>query len=609
MEDIYTEEVKVSFDKSVMGSFGDFETDSSHELNYIMATIDISKIDDLKTASSVLNFKETKFEELVQRDIDYERVEDELIEKYLEKGQDKFIFFPPLLVSPMITDVNGKIIDTFDVVQPVTTDKELTITYDNNIRMRFPRYKTPPPGYPYSITNENRLVAIKSLAERNPDILKNIKIPICLFFAPKAFSDSGVSLTKSMRQLFVVINSTAKQVSGHFITLLNDDSLSSFVIREFADSLKSEDKLHLFEWNERKEKRASQLNRPYSISTIKILDDAINEYVLKTSLTDRVLNLREIEEDIYTKHQCTLDYVDFDNESFIITRKVKEQINKYLVVNLKLLFLNPRPYAYKKEQLSSAFSDLERKISLKKNGAKSFRDNVLYEYREYQERFDASAVKDMQDEFLDFFKEEPKYNFYYKNIFQQGYIKAWIDIFDLLSKNRKIKVDIGEFTKAFISVIESTCFNKDLEMFSSSKEYTRNVLYKDSTVKVTKSSRIQIANLIKSIFINERVINQFVEQIDCDKDMLFDYAKKSGNLYFKEYRKNNIAEITKNWKTMLDSEDKLYLKLDDLTKNIELDNNQELFEKEVSIYTVNNTKKAKIIFSNVLDINHENITL
>lgn len=155
MSDLFLEEYKVSFDKHILGSFGEFETSTSHKLNYIMATIDIKRINDLKTASSVLNFNETKFEELVQRDVDYDRVENEIIEKYLKKGDDKFIFFPPLLVSPIVTDSKGKIIDSFTEPKENKDEKEFLITYDENFQLKFPLFTTPPSDYPYVLKTKN----------------------------------------------------------------------------------------------------------------------------------------------------------------------------------------------------------------------------------------------------------------------------------------------------------------------------------------------------------------------------------------------------------------------------------------------------------------------
>lgn len=633
MSELYTEEYEVNFDKNILGSFGEFETSTSYDLNYIMATIDIKRLKDLKTAGSVLNFSETKFEELVQRDVDYERVENELIEKYLKKGDNKFIFFPPLLTSPMVTDADGKIINAFNEPIEVKTNKEFCITYDENFRIKFPIYNNPPQDYPFRIrTKENeelsfhnyatkfeynsdnvdlividgqhRLMALKNLYDKNPEVLNNIKIPICLFYAPEAFTPSNLSLTDSMRQLFVTINSTAKQVSGHFITLLNDENFSSFIIREFADSLKKDNLLHLIEWNERSERRISQVNKNYSISTITIINEALKEYILKGSLTERILNLKEIKSDL-DNNNCSIELIDFDNNSFCITEKIKEQINIYLVYCLRLLLLTPTVYKEKVEQLNNAIKDLNEKATRNKTGSRTFKNNVFYEYREYQERFDVDAVKDIQDEFLSFFNESYKNSFYSKNVFQQAYIKAWGDLYDLLTTNNTI--DIKKYTEAFIKAMEILCFNKDKNIFSYTLEYTQNIIFKNTTIKVTKSSKEQLSNLIKSTFLNNTVTKILETDPFYNEKLIKNFAQKAIKAYFSDFYRNNNKEVTRNWRGMFDSDEKIYIKLDYLEKNINFEDNEKLFNEEIENYTNKLTEKAKVIFSNKLEVNYENI--
>lgn len=410
-----------------------------------------------------------------------------------------------------------------------------------------------------------------------------------------------------MRELFITINSTAKQVSGHFITLLNDDSLSSYVIREFADSLKEEGLLHLLEWNERRDRRVSQLNKNYSITTVAILDDALKNYVLKNALTEKLLKLKEINKNLYEENNCPIETIDFDDENFYITEKVKEQINKYLVRSLKDLILLPNVFKDKVTHLKSAMEDLDIKYRNNKTGARSFKNNVLYEYREYQERIDSHSVKDIQDEFLSFFSDEYRNSFYSKNVFQQGYIKSWVDLFSILSK--KDGINLEKYTRTFINAMEKLCFNKEKNIFNHTLEYTQNVIYKNTSIKVNKSTKEQISNLIKSTFLSNIVINELKKESFFDEKLITDFAKSSLNDYFLEFQRNNILEIRKNWRGMFDSEDKIYLKLDSLEKDLNFDNNKELFDKEINLYVDKITKKAKIIFSNILDVTYEDISI
>ena len=95
------------------------------------------------------------------------------------------------------------------------------------------------------IDGQHRFLALKRIYENDVerDLIKDIDIPICIFFMPDAVEtqSSTQTMNRGMRKLFVTINSEAKKVSGHFIELLKDDSLSSITVRSLADHWKKQD--------------------------------------------------------------------------------------------------------------------------------------------------------------------------------------------------------------------------------------------------------------------------------------------------------------------------------------------------------------------------------
>jgi len=638
---VYTKKDIKKYDKEIIGSFGDFETSLSYELNYLMATLDIKNINDLSSASQVLSLEDTNFEELIQRDIDYKRIDEQIVKHYLEKGKDKVIFFPPLLVSPMVVR-DGKPLDKFNKKTPKTEGDELFLTWDDIIQLSFPINKEAGDGYPYKIIDENgdkvaiynyattlkynsdsiklvvidgqhRFMALKRIWDdkEKRDILSNIKIPLCIFFTPNAVEGNNTeSLTRSMRQLFVVINSTAKQVSGHFITLLNDDSLTSYAVRDFADYWKSKNNLFFLEWNEREDKRASQVNKKYSITTIKILETPLKDYIFKNVITKRVLRLNEVASELKKKCIDNGDNIDIlevsdDNFSLCQVDILKEQLRKTTTNLLNTLFLEPELYKIKKEQFTKALNDLDNKVKNNINGARYFRDDVLYQFRETS-NYDPEAPKAIEKEFLDYFSTQPEHEFYFKNIFQQAYIRALMKIYNEISIEEEIKIE--ELAKVYIQSIKSICFDDKKQLFSYVREYTQNVFYKNARILVNNTAKLQLVNLILSIFLNQQTIKTFAKEMGNDKynDILTKLAQKSSYEYFDAFKKNNINDMKKNWRSILDSDDPLYNKFDDLERNAKDKESKSIFEKAIAQTIENKYEKAKKIYFNILEISDEN---
>jgi len=632
------------FDKEKIGSFGDFETNSSYELNYLMTTLDISDIDDLSSASDVLSFDDTKFEELIQRDIDYERVDKQIVKNYLEQGKDKAIFFPPMLVTPMVVK-DGKPLERFEEKNIEEIDSELIINWDNQMELSFPIYAGADDSYPYRVKNkedqyiaihnyattlkyksksvklvvidgQHRFMALKRIWD-NPnkrDLIKNIKIPLCIFFTPNAVKNTDIestnTLPKSMRQLFVTINSTAKQVSGHFITLLSDDSLSSYAVRDIANFWKENNKLFFLEWNEREDRRASQINKKYSITTVKILDTVLKEKLFKKGRTADILKLSNINKKWIDlcEEEDNLNIYDISNNNFsqCMIKSIEEQMNLTITPCIDKLFFIPRPYSDRKKQFESALISLEKQISNHIEGAKYFKNNVLLQFRETS-NYDNEAAKEIEQDFFSKFSTIPEDEFYFKNIFQQAYVTAWLEFY--IDNDLEKEISLKEYTDIFIESLNLICFNATKQLFLPSREYTQSVFYKNSRILVNTLSKKELSSLIIATFLNAQVLVSFLKTIDKGEELqkkLEIYANKRIQSYFETFRKNTFSEIKKNWKTQLDTDSSFYSKLISMEKDIGTKEGKKKFDEELNIYVESKYEKAKRIFYNVIETNEDN---
>lgn len=637
------------FDKEKIGSFGDFETSTSYELNYLMTTLDISDIEDLSSASDVLSFDDTKFEELIQRDIDYDRVDKQIVKNYLEQGKDKAIFFPPMLVTPMVVK-DGKPLERFEEKDIKEDKDELIINWDNQMELLFPIYGEADDNYPYRIQNkegekvaihnyattlkyksksvklvvidgQHRFMALKRIwdNENKRDLIRNIKIPLCIFFTPNAVKkkddnvkkdDSTNTLTKSMRQLFVTINSTAKQVSGHFIVLLSDDALSSYAVRDIANYWKDNNRLFFLEWNEREDRRASQINKKYSITTVKILDTVLKDKLFKKGRTEDILKLSDVSKGWIDNcaEEDLLDIYDISDDNFsqCMVADIEEQIKLKLTPCIDLLFFEPRPYVERKEQFYKAFESLEKQIGKNIEGAKYFRNSVLLQFRETS-NYDSDASKDIEKEFLAKFSTIPEDEFYFKNIFQQSYMTAWLEFY--VDNDLEKYVTLQEYTSNFIESMNLICFDSSKQLFLPSREYTQSVFYNNARILVNSTSRKELSSLIISTFLNNKVLAKFLAKIQDSvelKKKIEIYANKKIQVYFEAFRKNTFSEIKKNWKTQLDTDSSFYSKLISMEKDIGTKEGKKKFDDELNIYVENKYEKAKKIFYNVIETNEDN---
>ena len=78
--------------KTIRGFYGNFQSDTSYPLSFVQTSIPVSDIEILKTATEAFSVAEMNFDELIQRDIDQERVQ-AIVDNYLKNGKDRPLFF------------------------------------------------------------------------------------------------------------------------------------------------------------------------------------------------------------------------------------------------------------------------------------------------------------------------------------------------------------------------------------------------------------------------------------------------------------------------------------------------------------------------------------
>jgi hypothetical protein len=510
------------FNLEIDGTFGRFKTRDSYEVNYLLSSLPLADaVDTLSTAAEAFPFESITFEEMIQRDIDSDRVQKEIVEDYLEGAREKVVFFPPLIVA-VVSKENEKPLQVYDSVESkydksnglysVTYGRDkfqsvLNITDDDT-----GRYIEPLPNasgditvgqrlfyVPYAATmkinsrhvqlvvidGQHRFEAMRILWRTRRDLVQCMDVPVCIVYTPGAVTNtvSENNIVKNLREMFVTINTTSRSVSGHFIDLLKDHSLASIAVRSLATRWKGDNsdpwrsRLQMLEWNERRDGKARQLNREHSITTVSILADVLRDSLFsdyRGGVPQSLLNLQAIRGDLEANPEATR-YSNISDENFDIAQEklLKQQIERWISPALDVLFTTPRPYREKWETFNKAVDSLDAQREVV--GVQTFRDHVLGEFRPWSAK-DGSSAKDTQVQFESNFEalastDKP---FFYQ-VFQQALVRTWILCAQVLWDHAGISpVDVAA---VLVPALEKFCFKGEKLIFDIANPYATRVLY------------------------------------------------------------------------------------------------------------------------------------
>lgn len=220
----------------------------------------------------IFDIEELTFDELLQRDLDDSRVAHDLIPYLLGESGANARFFPPILavlvpnkpnksgVFPYypkpskLSSSEWKFGDLFDFKKTII-DEQITplgileynqqktgfIIVDGQHRamalLALHRQLNKSWG-------DNRYAAYYNHLELQQEKVNNIELPICVVFFPdlhddnQVFKERGVDLKSVCREIFLVVNKTAKRVSQSRELLLDDEDLAARMMRETLSKLK-----------------------------------------------------------------------------------------------------------------------------------------------------------------------------------------------------------------------------------------------------------------------------------------------------------------------------------------------------------------------------------
>ena len=242
-------------------------------------------------------------EELFQRDINWVRVEKELVNGYL-KDPNKLSFFNALTVA--LLPLNGVAIDQ-SYGEPASAPPEAYPTWEKidvgNVHVEFGLNRSvgvvqwhEGRVFPVAIDGQHRLAALKAYCtELKGNAVANspelqTKIPVILLILDERVGFKrrpGNTLIKTLREIFIDLNKNARMVSKSRLILLEDRNLQSVCVRTLlaknATEVSERLPLSLVTWLEDEAK----FDSGYSLSSVLNINEVVG-YCLDGALPDAI---------------------------------------------------------------------------------------------------------------------------------------------------------------------------------------------------------------------------------------------------------------------------------------------------------------------------------
>jgi len=561
----FGEEQIYNFERT--GSFGRFYSGESFPIEYIMTRFSSAELSELTFARDIRPDK-IDFELLMQRDIDEERVRLEM-EPYLNPNPERFtpaeihsrsVFFPPLLAA--IVPTKGKMMEAYytdeiiDLTQDNSTRKEYVIrewqglfklTYFSShhpqaYQLQINRddkvteigVQTEPvkldirlsKGNQYGakliiIDGQHRLFTLKQIYKKQPQLVERLGVPVCILFAPHATVQKNreyapyrvPTVPEVFRHLFVDVNNTAKQVGGHFNILLSDDTISSIVCRKFCDDVfkhRGAEGLAVIEWNTKTKSDSAKITRTYSITSIGIIDKALDNSIGNRKLLLKyLLKLDDVKNQLYPNgddsEEALLDYPLVKWNKFSLSQKniLEAQVSQYLIPCLESIFFNSHEFVKAFNIFRDGLETLKKLAKSDQQEALEARQvvNQLIDYMPIGEgkSFESSRVvyRNFETQ-IKKAKEQHLSPILQYALFQTALFEAWAQLLDIA---RHFVLDPRKVTQGFITLLNLALKEKG-QFFVFDQLYMQHTVFNGTKIIVRQETRKILTQLLIAHLVN-----------------------------------------------------------------------------------------------------------
>ena len=270
----------------IYGSFGEFtigDSSSTIRAKYILTKIkpgndgtwECELASEMKPWREVFKVEELKFDELLQRDLDDSRVAHDLIPYLLGELGNRAQFFPPILAVIVPRKQGETGIEGFYPTPNIQDEwsEEYGDLFDFK-QLKWNGERTPLAELSYNrqrsafiiVDGQHRAMAVLALHRQlndswrdnpfqsyydhitvTPEQVKNIELPTCIIYFPDlhesntVLREEGIDLNFVCREIFLVVNRSAKPVSKSREILLDDADIAAYLMRRTLSKLKRRD--------------------------------------------------------------------------------------------------------------------------------------------------------------------------------------------------------------------------------------------------------------------------------------------------------------------------------------------------------------------------------
>jgi hypothetical protein len=605
-------EVEDIYKLKKVGSFGRFSTVNNFPIEFFLTTLKSSQLDTLTFARDIKPAS-IDFEQLLQRDIDEERVKSE-IEPYLTspgltdvEKKSKTIFFPPLLVAAMPVE-NKTMQSHYSEQTVISEDGFLYREWSDHFKLKLRRTKN---GYTiqpsmlkddkYSISPEpaifeanisngierginlvvidgqHRLKALIDVYNDNTIDLSELSVPICILFSPNSTIVAADKLNNEIftipstsqifRQLFVDVNKNAIQVGGHFNILLSEGNMGSAICRGLCKSVLVRGELESLaqiEWNQKNKKLSTEINRNYYLTSVGVIEKALSETFSKNkAVFNYLIDFKSIDSIV---HPINVDdhheYPTVSWERFSLSQKnaIESQLSINLIPTLEKLFFETKLFKPAVECFKTVLNQFRGLANSDPKGLTQYQPviDLIVEYipigSDNVMKIANSNYRKFEDD-ISQCKDKIVFPLIGHAIFQRAIFLVFLEI----TKACKVaKVDANVACDIFITFInEMTAFLGDT--ISSKRSYCQSYIYTSNKINPTGDVRKGLAYLmlsnLSSLKFRGSIINKFfrVEENSRVANILSDELENIGyrsvNSYFELYIKNKTREFKSSYIT------------------------------------------------------------
>lgn len=651
------------FNVEFIGNYGRFVSSGSYPVDYFLTSLSIKQAYNFLHFARDIQMEDVNFDLLMQRDIDEERVEKEImpyLKQDLGQASKRPLFFPPLLAAIVPVD-NRNIKDFYGAksladVKPgfsgvvwknhfqvygKTTDKSdgLCVApeldgapkikakqailglrtadlYDDGVML-------------IVIDGQHRLRALKRMLIEDAQKVKDLILPVCIMYPPNSHQqvedqETTPSVPRVFRNLFVDVNSTMKVVGGHFNILLSDKNVGDIACRVFCDEALNQygkEGLASIEWNTRTKKDSYNVTKKYTNTSIGIIKKGLEDNFKKNTYTYKLLDITAGSEDLFPEGADEEEFypkIKWDKFSYAQSNAVKERVKENLVPLLLKLYFDSVPFKKLREIFLKEIRTLQDEAQaggLEGANAQAVLATVL-EYKPLEEKpsfkhrlgvFEASVYEKYTAIGLDVIR----YALFQRAIFQV--IEKFLEI------GISHSISIGQSFNGFITLF-NWIFEHNPKVFSSEQPYMQYTTFLQRSIRTREDSKKSFSDVILSNLLREDLRKAVLETMSPEgvqheldislKDVGFNSAGDLLARYREERR--SIFKKTYDMDYSLDKEERENLKLLEMEQKAsekevkdgykEEYKIQRKFDEKVSELVEDYYLEAKIAFRKSLDI-------